>query len=82
MVVQSGRESMLSHLVLVFQNNIAIEKYNKAEMDATIYLTVLLSVTDAKTLKQAYPNYFGSTTAFTKFLHKHDQEHHDALLFI
>lgn len=58
----------------------AIEKYNKAEMDATIYLTVLLSVTDAKTLKQAYPNYFGSTTAFTKFLHKHDQEHHDAFM--
>jgi ppGpp synthetase/RelA/SpoT-type nucleotidyltranferase len=58
----------------------AIKKYNEAEMNPTIYLTVLLSVTDAKTLKQAYPNYFGSTTSFTKFSAKHNQEHHDYLL--
>lgn len=58
----------------------AIKKYNEAEMNPTIYLTVLLSVTDAKTLKQAYPNYFGSTTSFTKFSAKHNQEHHDSLL--
>lgn len=57
------------------KSSIAIERYNKAEMDPEIYMTVLLSVSDAKTLKQAYPNYFGSAKTFTDFILKHDSEH-------
>ncbi|MCP4050151.1 MAG: hypothetical protein GY730_05540 [bacterium] len=57
------------------KSSIAIERYNKAEMDPEIYMAVLLSVSDAKTLKQAYPNYFGSAKTFTDFILKHDSEH-------
>lgn len=57
------------------ESSMALEHYNDAELDKGIHLAVLLSVSDAKTLKQAYPNYFGSTKVFTDFVFKHKNEH-------
>lgn len=49
----------------------ALKALNESELDPSILLSVLLSTSDAKTLKKAYPNYFGSATGFTRFINKH-----------
>jgi len=46
----------------------AIQKLNKVELEEDIVVAVLLSTADAKSLKKAYPNYFGSATAFSSFI--------------
>jgi hypothetical protein len=46
----------------------AIKKYNNYELDNSINFCALVSVQDAKNLKKAYPNYFGSTALFRQFL--------------
>ncbi|CAH7438234.1 (P)ppGpp synthetase [Vibrio chagasii] len=48
-----------------------LEALNEAELRDDLVLCVLLSVSDAKTLQLAYPNYFGSTSKFSDFM---DQE--------
>lgn len=49
----------------------AVEALNRSELDKNIFLSVLLSTSDAKNLKKAYPNYFGSSSDFTNFIKKH-----------
>ncbi|PPW37705.1 GTP pyrophosphokinase, partial [Escherichia coli] len=36
-----------------------------------VLISVLVATDNIKSLKKAYPNYFGSTNQFTKFLDKH-----------
>lgn len=50
------------------QSQEAIEQLNKVELEDDIVIAVLLSTSDAKSLKKAYPNYFGSATAFSSFI--------------
>lgn len=49
----------------------ALEALNEIELNKDIPLSVLLSTSDAKNLKKAYPNYFGSSNEFTNFIKKH-----------
>ena len=50
---------------------VALKALNESENNSDIYLSVLLSTSDVRNLKKAYPNYFGSTSDFRKFLLKH-----------
>ena len=50
---------------------LALETLNNSEKNFDIYLSVLLSTSDIRNLKKAYPNYFGSTSDFRKFIQKH-----------
>lgn len=49
----------------------ALSALRESEADPAISISVLLSSGDAKNLRKAYPNYFGSTTKFTNFVKKH-----------
>lgn len=49
----------------------ALDALAESETNEDIIISVLLSAEDGKTLKRAYPNYFGSTELFTNFLKKH-----------
>jgi hypothetical protein len=46
----------------------ALKDLNKHELDPDIIIAVLLSASNARTLKKAYPNYFGSTQEFSDFI--------------
>lgn len=46
----------------------ALEELAKSEADERVLITVLVSAGDVRNLKKAYPNYFGSTTKFQKFI--------------
>jgi len=50
---------------------LALDALNVSEKDPDIYLSVLLSTSDIRNLKKAYPNYFGSSSDFRKFIQKH-----------
>lgn len=52
-------------------SNLAIAELNKSEKDENVIISALLSTSDAKNLKKAYPNYFGSTSEFGTFINKH-----------
>jgi len=54
----------------VEQAHEALKALNESEKDNDILMSVLLSSSDAKSLKKAYPNYFGSTNGFTRFIGK------------
>ncbi|QUM86324.1 RelA/SpoT domain-containing protein [Moritella sp. 28] len=54
----------------VDQAHEALSALNESEKDKDVILSVLLSSPDARSLKKAYPNYFGSTNGFTKFIGK------------
>jgi ppGpp synthetase/RelA/SpoT-type nucleotidyltranferase len=49
----------------------ALKRLNESELDDSIMLSVLLSAPDVRMLKQAYPNYFGSTQQFADFISSH-----------
>jgi ppGpp synthetase/RelA/SpoT-type nucleotidyltranferase len=49
----------------------ALAALNASEMDPEVALSVLLATSDARSLKKAYPNYFGDTFDFTKFINRH-----------
>ncbi|GAB0667495.1 hypothetical protein DZ11F47_43150 [Escherichia coli] len=49
----------------------ALEALNKDDSDPNVLISVLVATDNIKSLKKAYPNYFGSTNQFTKFLDKH-----------
>ncbi|MFZ6040038.1 RelA/SpoT domain-containing protein [Vibrio natriegens] len=51
-------------------SNVALEHLNEADLDDEIAISVLVSASDVRALKQAYPNYFGSTKQFVSFLKK------------
>jgi hypothetical protein len=50
---------------------IALKELAKCESDSEIMISVLVAAGDARSLKKAYPNYFGSTTLFQEFLTKY-----------
>ena len=49
-------------------SSIALEHLNEADLDDNIAISALVSASDVRALKQAYPNYFGSTKQFVGFL--------------
>ncbi|HDS0154895.1 TPA: RelA/SpoT domain-containing protein [Escherichia coli] len=49
----------------------ALEALNKDDSNPNVLISVLVATDNIKSLKKAYPNYFGSTNQFTKFLDKH-----------
>lgn len=53
----------------------ALEELNQADLDTQILLAVLVSAPDVRALKKAYPNYFGSTQKFVKFIDKQFEKH-------
>jgi ppGpp synthetase/RelA/SpoT-type nucleotidyltranferase len=55
----------------ISESKLALNELNESEKDPAIILSVLLATSDAKTLKKAYPNYFGDTLEFRKFIRKH-----------
>lgn len=50
---------------------LALAALNESEKDSSILLSVLLATSDAKSLKKAYPNYFGDTMDFRRFIKRH-----------
>lgn len=46
----------------------ALEELAKSEVDENVLIAVLVSAGGVRNLKKAYPNYFGSTTKFQKFI--------------
>lgn len=46
----------------------ALKELAKCESDSEIMVSVLVAAGDVRTLKKAYPNYFGSTNLFQEFL--------------
>ncbi|MEZ9954281.1 RelA/SpoT domain-containing protein [Vibrio splendidus] len=57
----------------------AIEGLNKAELNPDILMCVLVSAEGVRNLKQAYPNYFGSTKLFSGFLTSQTQAYNKYL---
>lgn len=53
------------------QTPVALDALNECEKNPDVLMCVLLSAKNAKALKKAYPNYFGSTTKFRQFINKH-----------
>ena len=51
-------------------SNEALEALNAADLDEEVLIAVMVSAQNVRTLKQAYPNYFGSTRKFSEFLKK------------
>lgn len=51
-------------------SNNALDALNKADLDEDILIAVMVSAKNVRALKQAYPNYFGSTRKFSDFLKK------------
>jgi len=49
----------------------ALRQLNEADLDEDILIAVLVSASDVVSLKKAYPNYFGSTQKFGRFITKH-----------
>ena len=48
----------------------ALAELNEADLNEKIIISVLVSASDVRALKQAYPNYFGSTRKFSDFLER------------
>lgn len=51
----------------------ALKKLNEADLDENILVAVLVSASDVRALKQAYPNYFGSTRKFRDFIARQNE---------
>ncbi|CCN48922.1 GTP pyrophosphokinase (modular protein) [Vibrio nigripulchritudo MADA3029] len=58
---------------------IAIKELNDAELKEDISMSVLVSAEGTKTLRKAYPNYFGLASGFTQFIKKMRKEHEELL---
>ena len=52
----------------------ALDGLSRAEADEDIFMAILASSSDIKALKKAYPNYFGATNKFTKFISKYVEQ--------
>lgn len=52
------------------ESDTALKRLNEADLDETIAISALVSASDVRALKQAYPNYFGSTKRFVEFLNE------------
>lgn len=51
----------------------ALHALNQDDADPEVSIAVLVATDNIKSLKKAYPNYFGSTNQFSRFLKKHIQ---------
>ncbi|MFI3035722.1 GTP pyrophosphokinase [Atlantibacter hermannii] len=49
----------------------AIKNLNLDDSDPEVSIAVLVATDNIKSLKKAYPNYFGSTSQFSRFLKRH-----------
>jgi ppGpp synthetase/RelA/SpoT-type nucleotidyltranferase len=69
-----------TELFKVSESQLALKELNESEKDKSIIMSVLLATTDAKNLKKAYPNYFGSTENFRRFIKKHKKSAENQVL--
>lgn len=58
--------------------SVALESLNESELNDDYFLAVLVSAEGVRSLKQAYPNYFGATDLFREFLNYIEQEYEKA----
>lgn len=59
----------------------ALTDYAESESNEKVNLSVLLSAEDAMNLKKAYPNYFGSSSQFIKFIKDEAESLYNLLKF-
>ncbi|RKF14489.1 GTP pyrophosphokinase [Alginatibacterium sediminis] len=52
----------------------ALEALSEADLERNNEITVLVSAENIRSLRKAYPNYFGSTKKFLNFLNRHAKE--------
>lgn len=57
----------------------ALNALNKDDSDPEVLISVLVATDNIKSLKKAYPNYFGSTSQFSRFLKRHVEPVHDSV---
>lgn len=55
----------------VSEADAALAALKESDSDPNIHIAVLLATDNVKSLKKAYPNFFGSTNQFTRFLDRH-----------
>jgi len=67
---EDGEFSISTNLVAYSPKDLklALKDLAKCESDSKILISVLVAAGDVRTLKKAYPNYFGSTSLFQDFL--------------
>lgn len=69
--IKDGEEGKFNVMVNHYDNkksNAALNDLNKADLDESIIISVLVSASDVMALKKAYPNFFGSTRQFKDFI--------------
>lgn len=69
-VTRGDEVKLAAELIFFTLNEIedAIAKYNETEKDESIAMSALVSVEDSKSLKKAYPNYFGTGVQMQNFI--------------
>ena len=60
------------------ESDLALNTLSKAELENDNFITVLISAENIRSLRKAYPNYFGSTKEFITFINKHAKYSIDA----
>lgn len=67
----SGKQTKVSvEYFSLKESDRALQTLNEADLNESIIVAVLVSASDVRALKQAYPNYFGSTRRFSDFIAK------------
>lgn len=76
-IMKSAEKNLLANAVKITVNidtfdqseiDQALEELANSEIDENVLIAVLVSADGVRNLKKAYPNYFGSTTKFQKFI--------------
>ena len=67
---ENGKIKVIPEFFRMKEIDIALEHLNEADLDNSIAVSILVSASDVRALKQAYPNYFGSTKQFINFVNE------------
>lgn len=65
---ENGKVKVSLEFFRMKETDIALSHLNEADLDESIAVSILVSASDVRALKQAYPNYFGSTKQFINFV--------------
>lgn len=70
---EDGKYAINTNLIAYSPKDIkdALKELARCEADPEIMISVLVAAGDVRSLKKAYPNYFGSTSMFQNFLAKY-----------
>lgn len=66
---ESGMEVVIEHFKMK-DSSIGLQKLNQADLDPKVDISIFVEASSINSLKQAYPNYFGSTYDFCNFLNE------------